>query len=75
MDRAWTGAFFLWSAAAPQSRQQPTFVRSFSSFAKIAQATDPSFYVGNGWRTSLSKVVDNAIIGYCKLHGIASGRP
>lgn len=75
MDRAWTGAFFLWSAAAPQSGQQPTFVRSFSSLAKIAQATDPSFYVGDGWRTSLSKVVDNAIIGYCKLHGIASGSP
>lgn len=75
MDRAWTGAFFLWSAAAPQSGQEPTFVRSFSSFAKIAQATDPSFYVGGGWRTSLSKVVDNAIIGYCKVHGLASGRP
>lgn len=71
MDRAWTGAFFLWTMAAPQY-ERPTFFQSFSYFANIAQATDPSLYVGDGWRTSVSKITDNAIIGYCKLHNIAS---
>ena len=70
MDRAWTGAFFLWSMGAPQY-ERLTFIRTFSSFAKIAQVTDPSNFVGEEWRTSLTKVLDNAIIGYCKLHGIA----
>lgn len=70
MDRAWTGAFFQWSMGSP-SYEQSTFIRTFSSFAKIAQATDPSNFVGEEWRTSLTKVLDNAIIGYCKLHDIA----
>ena len=70
MDRAWTGAFFQWSLGSPQY-ERSTFIRTFSSFAKIAQATDPSKFVGEEWRTSPTKVLDNAIIGYCKLHSIA----
>ena len=69
MDRAWTGAFFLWSMATPKY-ERSAFIRTFSSFAKIAQATDPSKFVADKWRTSLTKVLDNGIIGYCKLHGI-----
>lgn len=70
MDRAWTGAFFQWSMGAP-AYERSTFIRTFRSFAEIAQATDPSEFVGEQWRTSLTKVLDNAIIGYCKLHDIA----
>ncbi len=70
MDRAWTGAFFQWSMGSP-AYERSTFIRTFSSFAKIAQATDPSKFVGEEWRTSLTKVLDNSIIGYCKLHDIA----
>ena len=70
MDRAWTGAFFQWSMGSPQY-ERSTFIRTFRSFAEIAQATDPSEFVGDEWRTSLTKVLDNAIIGYCKLHEIA----
>jgi hypothetical protein len=71
MDRAWTGAFFLWSTAGPQSAQRATFVRTFAGFADIAVATEPSRFVGQGWRTSRTKILDNAIIGYCKTHAIA----
>ena len=70
MDRAWTGAFFQWSMSA-REYEQSTFIRTFASFAEIAQATNPSNFVGEEWRTSLTKVLDNAVIGYCKLHGIA----
>jgi hypothetical protein len=73
MDRAWTGAFFLWSAAAPQYAQPTTFARTFTGLAEVARAVKPSEYTGKGWRTSRSKVLDNAIIGYCKLNGIEAG--
>ena len=71
MDRKWTGAFFLWSTAAPQYAQASTFTRTFTGFAHIAQAVQPTEFVGRGWRTSMTKVLDNAIIGYCKIHEIA----
>lgn len=70
MDRAWTGAFFLWSAAAPQNGQAATFTRTFTGLAQVARAVKPARYIGQGWRTSRSKVLDNAVIGYCKLKNI-----
>jgi len=70
MDRAWTGAFFLWSAAAPQSGQRDTFLRTFSKFAEVAREARPAHYVGDRWRTSSAKVLDNAVIGFCKLRDI-----
>lgn len=75
MDRAWTGAFFRWSAAAPQSGQRRTFIRTFTRFAEIARHTSPADYVGPGWRTSTSKILDNAIIGYCKTHASTVSSP
>ena len=72
MDRAWTGSFFLWSATAPQTEQEATFVQTFVRLGMVAQATNPSQYVGAGWRTSPTKILDNAVIGYCQLHGLAS---
>jgi hypothetical protein len=71
MDRKWTGTFFLWSTAAPQYAQASTFTRTFTGIAHIAQAVQPTEFVGRGWRTSTTKVLDNAIIGYCKIHAIA----
>lgn len=74
MDRAWTGAFFRWSTAAPQYAQATTFTRTFTGFAQIAQAARPAEFVGGGWRTSRTKVLDNAVIGYCKIHNIEPNR-
>jgi hypothetical protein len=74
MDRAWTGAFFLWSASAPQVAQAAVFSRTFTGLAQVARAVKPAGYVGKGWRTSRSKVLDNAIIGYCKLNEITPVR-
>ena len=48
----------------------PTAARTFTGFAEIARATELSRYIGQGWRTSRTEVLDNAIIGYCKTHGI-----
>jgi hypothetical protein len=74
MDRAWTGAFFLWSAAAPQTAQEATFTRAFAGLAQIARTVRPAEFIGKGWRTSSSKILNNAIIGYCKINDIASAK-
>lgn len=70
MDRAWTGAFFGWSTLDPQNNQTVIFREAFSAFVEIAGVTHPSRFVGAGWRTSSTKVLDNALIGYGKLHGL-----
>ncbi len=70
MDRAWTGAFFRWSAAAPQSGQSATFARTFQAMARVAREVSPEQYVGPGWRTCSAKIVDNALVGFCKERGI-----
>lgn len=70
MDRRWTGAFFGWWPADPQARQTAIFTEAFRSFEEIARATDPARLVGSGWRTSSTKVLDNAVVAYCQANGI-----
>jgi hypothetical protein len=74
MDRAWTGAFFGWSVLDPQNNQALILGEAFESFAEVARVAHPSRLVGARWRTSSTKVLDNALIGYCKLHGIGGTR-
>jgi hypothetical protein len=70
MDRAWTGNFFNfhlpeWQDAAGQRR---IFQLAYDQFVKVAQQAGPEQYVTNtGWRTSRTKIIDNALIGFCKL--------
>jgi hypothetical protein len=70
MDRAWTGAFFGWSVIDPQNKQTLILEEAFGAFVEVAGVTHPSRLVGAGWRTSSTKVLDNALIGFCKLQGI-----
>ena len=69
MDRAWTGTFFRfhlpeWQDPASQRR---IFELAYTHFVVVAQRAQPAQYVtGQGWRTSRSKVIDNALIGYCE---------
>ena len=70
MDRAWTGAFFGWSVLDPQNNQSAILAEAFTAFAEVARATQPSRLVGPGGRTSATKVLDNALIGYCKVQSI-----
>lgn len=69
MDRAGTGEFFRWQKTTDfQYAQEKIFTEGFIALAGVAQDTRPSSYVGEGWRTSQSKVLDNAVIGWCKFH-------
>lgn len=72
MDRAWTGKFFGWSALDWQHKQDELFLEGFATFTRIARMTQPSRFVGQGWRTSQTKILDNALIGFCKLNSIVA---
>ncbi len=66
MDRQFTGAFFGWNTHDWQTKEERLFKSAFVTFREIARKAKPSQYVGAGWNTGPAKVVDNAIVGYCR---------
>lgn len=64
IDRAYTCNFFLWNSSEFQYKQKKFLSLAFENFAKIARAVNPSQYVGVGWHTSQTKVLDNAVVGF-----------
>ena len=70
MDREYTGAFFQlhlpeWQDPTGQRR---IFRIAYNQFVAVARRVQPQQYVtGQGWRTSRTKIIDNALIGFCKL--------
>jgi hypothetical protein len=69
MDREYTGTFFQFHRPEWQDpgSQRRIFLRAYAHFAAIAERAHPGQYVTDcGWRTSPSKVIDNALIGFCK---------
>jgi len=65
IDRAYTGRFFGWSPVVMQTRQHQRFTEMFAVFNRLAQAVDLDSEVGDGWRMSPAKLIDNAIVAYC----------
>ncbi len=63
MDREYTQLFFGWQNPQFQYGQYRCFIEAFTSFEYIAREVNPKQYVGIGWNTSLSKVIDNGIVG------------
>ena len=63
MDRAYTRPFFGWHGPEFQNHQARCFEHAFAAFHRVAQSVDPRQYVDTGWNSSLSKVVDNAVVG------------
>jgi len=63
MDRAYTRPFFGWHGPEFQNHQAQCFDHAFGAFHRVARAANPKQYVGTGWNTSLSKVIDNAVVG------------
>ena len=69
IDRQYTRRFFLYHSQQFQNNQEDAFNEMLSYFPKIAQAVNLGQYVGTApWATSESKLIDNAIIGYCLKH-------
>ena len=67
MDREFTRTFFGWHVPEFQYQQEKVFRRDFKYFVEIAKATNPARFVGSGWKTSRTKVIDNALVGFCRL--------
>jgi hypothetical protein len=63
IDREYTKMFFGWHNPKFQYGQRECFVEALVVFANIAQAVHPAQYVGAGWRSSRTKVIDNAVVG------------
>lgn len=69
IDRGYTQPFFRYSNPQFQYNQETAFGLMLEYFARIAQRVDLDRYVGTArWATSESKLIDNAIIGFCRLH-------
>ena len=69
IDRGYTQPFFRYSNPQFQYNQETAFGLMLEYFARIAQRVDLERYVGTArWATSESKLIDNAIIGFCRLH-------
>ena len=68
VDRLHTRVFFQYRRNRFERDQKRFFDGAFRSLAHLARNVSPSQYVGDGWRTSRTKVLDNAIAGYCKVH-------
>ena len=68
MDHTWTGMFFQLHDPEWQQFQERTFRRVYVQLVTVARQVHPQQYVtGHGWRTSQTKIMDNALIGFCKL--------
>jgi len=66
MDRAFTRVFFGWYGREFQNQQKEFFYSAHEQFARIAQRANPAQFIGSGWETSLTKNIDNALVGFCR---------
>lgn len=74
MDRAYTQTFFGWGNPEFQYHPRECFEYAFRTFARIANQVAPSRLVGEGWRSSGPKILDNAVVGYCIAKNLRSSR-
>lgn len=66
IDREYTGRFFGWHIPEFQTAQREIFETAWDAFRSVARQVDLDAHVGTAeWNTSPTKVIDNAIIGFC----------
>lgn len=64
VDRAYTQKFFGWKNPEFQYGQEKVFGVSFRTFAQVASKLDLEQFLSDGWCSSKTKIIDNAIIGF-----------
>ncbi len=67
VDREFTGTFFGWQRPEFQYQQAKVFRYAFETFRAVATNVNPAQYVGSGWRTSPTKIIDNALVAFCRV--------
>lgn len=68
MDREFTRTFFGWHVPEFQYQQEPIFYDAFNRFATLASTVEVRRLVGDGWRTSITKLIDNALVAFCRVN-------
>lgn len=69
IDGEYTRPFFRYYDSVVRRNPGNAFTRMHWYFARIAQRVELGDYVETApWATSESKLIDNAIIGFCRLH-------
>jgi hypothetical protein len=71
IDRTYTGTFFAWPQPYFQNRQAEILREGLTMFNQLARACQPERLIGAGWRTSSTKILDNAIVAYCRAENLA----
>ena len=67
MDRAYTQTFFGWHAPQFQNHQARCFGLAYKALASVARSVRASKHVEtHRWHSSVSKVVDNGLIGFIR---------
>jgi hypothetical protein len=72
IDREYTQTFFGWHNPEFQYNPRDCFEVIFFALAETARTVKPSRFVGEGWMSSPTKILDNAVVGYCVAHGLKS---
>lgn len=67
IDRVYTGRFFSWPGNYFQYNQALILREALTLFNDLARMHQPERLVGEDWRTSETKILDNAIVGYCMV--------
>lgn len=70
LDRKYTGRFFIWHGQDFQYRQPQIIEQAMITFNEVARETALRDFVGEGWRTSTSKIIDNAIVAFCRVENL-----
>lgn len=70
MDRAYTGRFFGWPTPYFQARQAEILREGLTMCNQLARACHPDKLIGPGWQTSATKILDNAIVAYCRVESL-----
>jgi len=67
LDRRWSGKFFRWGQQDPLAHGQRIWLEAFSNLALVASQVAPSRLLDEEWNSSITQVLDSALIGYCQL--------
>jgi hypothetical protein len=67
MDREYTRTFFGWHGQEFQYQQERIFRHAFDRFVTLAATVNPRQFIRPGWQTSVSKIIDNALVAFCRV--------
>ncbi len=72
IDREYTQTFFGWHNPEFQYNPRDCFILIFVALAELATRVHPTQFIADRWMSSPTKILDNAIVGFCMKHGLKS---